>query len=77
MKYTCVRENGNIDSSKKGNETIVLKSRPFTLTSVICKVFESIRKDQLISYLLDNDLICVKQLGLVLAFSLDIYVHNL
>ena len=53
----------------KGDETIVLNYRKVSLTSVISKAFESIIKDHLISYLLDNDFICVQQFGFMLGRS--------
>ena len=46
------------------------------LTSVICKVFESIIKDHLISYLLDNDIICVQQFGFMQGRSTYLQILN-
>ena len=47
----------------EGDKTIVPVYHPLSITSAIHKVSESIIKDHFISYLLDNDLICVQQSG--------------
>ena len=39
--------------------------RPVSLTSVVCKTIESIIKDRIMAYLLDNDLIAPEQHGFV------------
>ena len=51
---------------KKGDMTIGSNYHPVSITCVISKVLESIIKDYLMSYLLDNDIICVQQFGFML-----------
>ena len=61
---------------KKGDKTIASNYRTVSLSSVICKVFESIIKDHLISYLLDNDPICVQQFGFMQGRSTSLQLLN-
>ena len=42
---------------KKGNRNVMDNYRPFSLTSQVCKVFESIIRDSMVRYLEDNGLI--------------------
>ena len=70
-------KNANISAIfKKGDKTIVSNDRPVSQTSVICKVFKSIIKDHLISYLLDHDLICVQQFGFLQGRSTCLQLLN-
>lgn len=48
---------------KKGNRSYVQNYRPISLTSVACKLMESIITDQLSTYLRNNDLISCEQHG--------------
>ena len=48
---------------KKGDKSSVNNYRPIALTSIVCKLMESIIKDKLLSYLSNNDLIYSKQYG--------------
>ena len=50
---------------KKGTYIIVSNNRPVSLTSVYCKMMESIIKDHLLNYLLSNNLISPQQFGFV------------
>ena len=59
----------------KDYETTVLNYRPISLTSVICKVFESIIKDRLISYPIE-DLICIEQFGFIQGRSACLQLLN-
>lgn len=48
---------------KKGIKSDVKNYRPISLTSIICKLMESLIKDNLLSYLSQNNLIYPKQYG--------------
>ena len=54
-----------IPSHKKGKRNVVSNYRPISLTSIACKVLESIIKDQLLWYLMNSELISPKQHGFV------------
>ena len=61
---------------KKGDETIASNYRSVSLARFICKVFESSIMDHLLSYLLDNYLICVQQFGFILGRSTCLQLIN-
>ena len=61
---------------KKGDKIIASNYRTVSLTSVICKVFESIINDLLILCLLDNDIICVQQFGFMQGRSTCLQLLN-
>ena len=48
---------------KKGNKTNPGNYRPVSLTSVVCKVFESFIRDKLFKHLVDNNLLSNDQFG--------------
>ena len=48
---------------KKGDKSSSANYRPISLTSIICKIMESIIKDSILSYLNKNNLIYSKQYG--------------
>ena len=48
---------------KKGNRSLPCNYRPVSLTSVVCKVMESVVKDCMLKYLLDNGLLLLSQHG--------------
>ena len=50
---------------KKGSRSEVGNYRPVSLTSVICKLLESIIRDHIMSYLLRSDLLSNQQYGFV------------
>ena len=50
---------------KKGSKADRSNYRPVSLTSVCCKILESLIRDYLMSYLLDNKLLSHKQYGFV------------
>jgi len=54
---------------KKGSPSSVSNYRPISLTCIICKIMESIIKDSLISYLLENRLITKQQHGFLAKHS--------
>jgi hypothetical protein len=54
---------------KKGNSSDPNNYRPISLTSIICKVYESIIKDKLLSYLNSNALISKAQHGFLKSHS--------
>ena len=50
---------------KKGDKSDPGNYRPVSLTSVVCKIFESFIRDSLYSHLTDNKLLCKDQFGFV------------
>ena len=54
---------------KKGDRTCPTNYRPIALTCVLCKIMESVIKDQLVSYLLSNNLITKHQHAFLLKHS--------
>jgi hypothetical protein len=48
---------------KKGSAAEVGNYRPVSLTSVVCKMMESIIRDQTMSFMKENDIICEEQHG--------------
>ena len=48
---------------KKGLASDVSNYRPISLTCIVCKVMESIVRDQMLTYLLTNDLITSQNMG--------------
>jgi len=50
---------------KKGTRNLVSNYRPVSLTSVYCKLMESIIKDHIIGYLMDNNLVLPQQFGFI------------
>ena len=48
---------------KKGDRSLPCNYRPVSLTSVVCKVMESVIKDCVLNYLLDNGLLNLSQHG--------------
>ena len=48
---------------KKGNKATPGNYRPVSLTSVVCKVFESFIRDALYKHLIDNNLLAIEQYG--------------
>ena len=50
---------------KKASKTDRSNYRPLSLTSVCCKLLESLVRDHMINYLLDNRLLHVKQYGFI------------
>ena len=50
---------------KKGAKNIASNYRPISLTSIVCKIMESIIKDKIMSHLLDKKLISRHQYGFV------------
>ena len=65
---------------KKGNKTKAQNYRPVSLTSVICKILESIVRDHVIGHMVDNKLFSKKQFGFISGRSTTlqlIYVLNI
>ena len=54
---------------KKGDKSKVENYRPVALTSICCKILESIIKDHIISYFLQNNLLAQNQFGFLLSRS--------
>ena len=54
---------------KKGGKDVPGNCRPVSLTSVVCKVLESIRKKRVMGYVMANNLLPCCQHGFVLSRS--------
>ena len=50
---------------KKGSKKVAGNYRPISLTTVICKVFETLVRNSLVDYMKDNNLFSSKQFGFV------------
>ena len=50
---------------KKGNKTSVENYRPISLTSVVCKILESIIRDSVMKYFEENNLFNKRQYGFI------------
>jgi hypothetical protein len=48
---------------KKGKKSEVCNYRPISLTCIVCKIMESIVRDKIMEYFLENELITDKQFG--------------
>jgi len=67
---------------KKGARNIVSNYQPVSLTSVYCKLMESIIKDHIMNHLLNNKLVSAQQFGFIpcttqLLYVLDYFTHHL
>ncbi|KAJ3607153.1 hypothetical protein NHX12_026667 [Muraenolepis orangiensis] len=50
---------------KKGDKQIPANYRPVSLTSILCKIMESILRDKIVDFLKENDLLSHKQYGFI------------
>ena len=50
---------------KKGKKQVAGNYRPVSLTSILCKVLESIVRDQIVNYMKENKLFSKKQFGFI------------
>ena len=50
---------------KKGNKTLPLNYRPVSLTSILCKILESIIRDHVVKHMTENNLFSPKQFGFI------------
>ena len=50
---------------KKGSKSIAANYRPISLTAVLCKLMESFIRDHVMTYLMENKLLTVKQHGFI------------
>ena len=48
---------------KKGSKKLAENYRPISLTSIVCKILESLVREDIMLYLLENDLLSSKQFG--------------
>ncbi len=61
---------------KKGNRKSPENYRPISLTSISCKLMESIMRDIIMKYLHSNNLICNNQFGLIKGRSTNLQLLN-
>ena len=62
----CIRDRANVTPIfKKGSKTDPANYRPVSLTSVICRVLESLLRDVIVEHLVKNNLIYNTQHGFV------------
>ena len=54
---------------KKGNKKLASNYRPVSITSIVCRTFEKIIRDQVVSFLIENDLLSNFQFGFIKARS--------
>ena len=59
------KDNHVVPIHKKGSKMDVRNYRPISLTSVPCKILESILRDKIVDHLMENDLLCDEQHGFV------------
>ena len=64
-------------SFKKGSKSLVNNYRPVPLTSIVCKILESIIVDKLMDYMTSHNLISNKQYGFIKGRSTSIQLLNL
>jgi len=62
---------------KKGNKDLVSNYRPISLTSICCKILESIIRDKLMSYFLSNNLFSEVQYGFIKGRSTSLQLIKL
>ena len=66
-----------VTAVKKGSKSLINNYRPVSLTSIVCKILESIIVDKLMDYLTSNNLITNKQYGFMKDRSTSIQLLNL
>ena len=54
---------------KKGNKHVTGNYRPVSLTSIVCKILESIIRDSLVNYMKSNKFFSDKQFGFIIGRS--------
>jgi Reverse transcriptase (RNA-dependent DNA polymerase)/Endonuclease-reverse transcriptase len=62
---------------KKGSKSNVSNYRPISLTCIICKVLESLMRDHLMMYFMQNNLFSPKQFGFIQGRSTSLQLINL
>ena len=62
---------------KKGSKKDMSNYRPVSLTSIVCKIMESIIRDQLMDYLVQNKFLSNKQFGFIKGRSTIIQLLNI
>ena len=73
--FNCSLQRGEVPSDwkkanispifKKGSKSIAANYRPISLTAVLCKLMESFIRDHVMTYLMENILLTVKQHGFI------------
>ena len=60
---------------KSGDDQLISNYRPISLLSSISKIFEYVIQDQLVDYLLVNNLLCNEQFGFRSGYSTELCKH--
>ena len=61
---------------KKGNTTLAMNYRPVSITSIVCRVMETIIRDQITSFLVKNKLLSSFQFGFLKGRSTTLQLLN-
>ena len=78
MSLQNIWKTANVSSIfKEGDRSDPSNYRPISLTCVACKIMESIIKDAVITYLLENNLLSNCQLGFVSGRSVQLQLLSL
>ena len=61
---------------KKGNKKLASNYRPVSIISIVCRTFEKIIRDQVVSFLMENELLSNFQFGFIKCISTTLQLLN-